>query len=115
MNMQKEIDPETQKIQNMQRDVANFVKGDVWKRVKRNLLQKLSNLDSVKNIRNDDSGKERTPEDIVKQIEIRGLVIDLILGWLDEIDGEANQGEGNREILDEVRKDDYIIPFEEEE
>ena len=110
--MQKVIDPETQKIQNMQRDVANFVNGDTWKRIKRNLLQKLSNLDSVKTIRKDESGKERTPEDILKQIEVRSLVIDIILSWIDEIEGEANQGEGNKEILDKVRKEDYIINFE---
>ena len=99
----------------MQNDVANLVKGDTWKRIKRNLLQKLSNLDSVKTIRKDDAGNKRSPDEIMNQIEVRSLVIDIILDWLDEIEGDANQGESNKDALKEVQKDDYIIDLEAKE
>ena len=103
----KEIDTETQKVQNEGEKAHYLTKNEDWNWAKRKLLQKVSNLDSIKTL------KEK--EHINQEIKVRKIVIDIILEWLDEIEGIAQQhGEQspNKLKLNEVQSEDYIKQLE---
>lgn len=103
----KEIDTETQKVQNEGEKAHYLTKNEDWNWAKRKLLQKVSNLDSIKTL------KEK--ENIIQEIKVRKIVIDVILEWLDEIEGIAQQhGEQspNKLKLNEVQSEDYIKQLE---
>lgn len=87
-----------------------LIKSDDWKWAKRKLLQKLSNLDSVKTL--------KETEDVGLEIRSRKQTIALILDWLDEIEGVAQQhGEQspNKIALEQAEEEDYIHENNDEE
>lgn len=105
--MPEELDSETKKILEEGEKAMYFVKGEDWQWAKRKLLQKLSNLDSVKTL------KEKG--NILVEIKARKMTIDMIIEWLDEIEGVAQQHlEQNKEILKKTETEDYIRNLEEE-
>ena len=105
--MVKEIDKETQKVYKEGEKAYYLVKSEDWQWAKKKLLRKLSNLDSVRTL--------NKKEDLNQQIKVRNLAIDMILEWLDEIEGTAQQhSEQNKELLKKVEEEDYILNTEEE-
>lgn len=97
----KEMDKETQRVFREGEKAMYLVKSEDWQWAKRKLLQKLSNLDSVKTL------KEKG--NIAQEIKVRKLVIDMILEWLDEIEGIAQQHlEQNKKLLEKTEEEDYI-------
>lgn len=106
--MTEETDKETQEVFKEGETALYLVKNPDWQWAKRRLLQKLSNLDSVKTI------KEKG--DILLEIKARKMTIDMVLEWLDEIEGVAEQhGEQNKDLLGDVAKEDYLRSREEED
>lgn len=99
--MPKETDPETQKVFEEGEKAMYLTKSEDWKWAKRKLLQKLSNLDSVKTL------KEKG--NVALEIKARKQTIDIILEWLDEIEGVAEQHlEQNKDLLEKYEQEDYI-------
>jgi len=99
--MPEEMDPETQKVFNEGEKAHYLTKGEDWNWAKRKLLQKLSNLDSVKTL------KEKG--NILQEVKVRQMTINIILEWLDEIEGVAQQhAEQNKKLLEKVEEEDYI-------
>ncbi len=100
-----EEDKETQKVFKEGETAMYLTKSGEWKWAKRKLLQKLSNLDSVKTLKK---------ENVVQEIKVRQMTINIILEWLDEIEGTAQQHlEQNKELLEKVEEEDYIRVEEE--
>lgn len=96
-----ETDPETQRVFKEGEKAYYLVRSEDWKWAKRKLLQKLSNLDSVKTLKE----KGNIPE----EIKVRKRVIDIIIEWLDDIEGIAEQHlEQNKDLLEKVEEEDYI-------
>lgn len=107
--MAKNNDKETQKVYNEGEKAYYLTKTDDWDWAKKKLLQKLSNLDSVKTLKEEN-------KDIALEIRSRKQTIDIILEWLDEIEGVAQQHiQQNKELLEDVEKEDYINNQEEGE
>lgn len=109
--MAEEIDKETQEVLKEGETASFLAKNDDWKWAKKKLLQKLSNLDSVRTL-------EKTIEkkgDVGLEIKARNMTIKMILEWLDEIEGIAEQYEENKKLLEDVQKEDYIREEKEED
>lgn len=106
------LDKETQEVLK-EGEKANFlINNNDWRWAKTKLLQKLSNLDSVRTLAKITENKE----DIAVEIKARNMTIKMILEWLDEIEGIAKQHEANKKLLGDVQKEDYSIKeFVEEE
>jgi len=108
--MPKELDKETQQVYKEGEKAHYLVKNEDWQWAKRKLLQRLSNLDSVRTLKR----KGSDPETIIRELEVRELAIEMILDWLDEIEGIAQQhGEQNKKLLEKVEQEDYILNKEE--
>jgi len=103
--MVKEEDKETQRVHEEGEKAHYLTQNEDWKWAKKKLLQRVSNLDSVKTLK---IGKG---EDTVLDIKVRKLVIDMVVDWLDDIEGIAQQHREqgpNRRELKKVQEEDYI-------
>lgn len=99
--MSEELDPETQRVFKEGEKAHYLTKSEDWNWAKRKLLQKLSNLDSVKTL--------KKKGNILQEVKVRQMTIKLVLEWLDEIEGIAEQhAEQNRKLLEKVEEDDYL-------
>ena len=85
-----------------------FVKGENWQRAKRILLSKLADLDSVSVLREKAKGDTNK---LLLDIEAKSEAINLILEWIGDIEGKAEQSETNREIMNRNRKEEIIREF----
>jgi len=106
--MTKELDKDTQKIQQEGEKANGLMRGENWEWAKRKLLQKLSNIDNVKTL--------DLKKDLKQQIEVRKMVIDMILEWISDIEGinQQHSEQSPRKLLEKVEEDDYILNTEEE-
>lgn len=75
--------------------IYDFVSSDGWKYVKGQMLDTISDLQSIMNIESID------PEAVSREIQVRKNVIDILKEWLESIEGQANQYELNEFSLDE--------------
>lgn len=105
----KEI-KEEEKIQQEGERASFLVKSEDWQWAKKKLLQRVSNLDSVNTIKEEG--------DVGLEIKARKQTIAIIIDWLDDIEGIAQQHREqspNKMKLKEVEEEDYIHENPEEE
>ena len=101
--MTDQEEKEEQKIESEGEKAHYLIKSDEWKWAKRKLLHKLSNLDSVKTL--------KETEDVGLEIRSRKQTIAIILDWLDDIEGVAQQHREqspNKTALKETEEEDYL-------
>lgn len=97
------IDKDTTKLNQEGEETVNFISSEGWRLAKRKLLERVSNLDTIRGL------KGKTAEEKIIDIKVRGMVIDMILEWIDEIEGASEmQKEQTRKVLAEIRDEDYI-------
>lgn len=109
--MAEGLDIETQEVFKEGEKAHFLIKGKDWQWAKRKLLQNLSNLDSVRTLEKilKDKG------DVALEIKARTMTIKMVLEWLDEIEGIAEQHKGNKEAFEDIQKEDYNIRETEED
>lgn len=96
------MDSETEKMLSRGREMIDVVNHHGWKAVKEMLLEKVMELADVQNI-----DTTKTPTSIAQEIKVNNKVIKIILAWLQEVEGAANQqryaddtlGKFKREII----------------
>lgn len=77
-----------------------FVEGEGWQRAKNLLIQKLSVIDSLTQLPEDG--------DLIHELKARQGAILLVLEWIKEVEGKAQQSMNNNELMVEQRKDDMV-------
>lgn len=85
------MDNETQKIISDGEVTADYVKAKGWKKVKQKFTEKILDLQSIKNL-----DVDATAENIIHDIKVRNSVVEVLMEIIQEIEGEAEQYEGNR-------------------
>lgn len=99
------LDKETTETLSKQQTVSDFVQSDGWSYVRAKLIDKIMDLQSIKNI---DSS---SPENAVLDLKVKNACVDILIEWLKEIEGEAAQGSYNLETMRESQKDEIIKRF----
>lgn len=98
--MNPNIDPQTQKVLKDGEILANLVDSDGWKMAKKRLCDSLLTVMDIMTLEKKD--------DIVQEIGARQLAVQLVMNWISEIEGTANQHTSNVELLKTMLKEDYI-------
>jgi len=94
--MKETLDKDTQKVLNEGERLKSLVENTGWELAKAKLTEKILDLQSIKNL----SGV--TPEEVVSEIKARNTAVDILMEWLKEIEGSAEQYAGNKVILEET-------------
>ena len=100
------INPEEKKYIQENKSVYRFVKSRGWKICKDKLMKQIEDLQSVMNV----DGK--SAEEVFIDIKVRKLVVEELVGWLNSIENQATQFEGNIISPDETDESPYDIEEE---
>ena len=99
------INKETGDVLSKGQKIANFVNSDDWIMIKGTLLTKLIDFDSIKSIELD----KKTPTELGEEIRTRKAVVDVVLDWIKDIEGSADQYKKNAEALYNNNDENGII------
>jgi len=101
-------DLETKKILADGDAINSLVRSDGWILAKQKLIDYITGLDSISNI-----DPALPPEKQIREIEINRKVIQVILDWLREVEGEAQGSATQKELLDVNRGQKFIYQIPE--
>ena len=101
------LDKETQDIMKQSQQIADFVHSDDWKVVKATLFSELGKVNSLTNIPMILKGQELTNE-----VEVRRLAVQMIMQWISDVEGTADNNENLKRSLLETEKDVIISQFD---
>jgi Mor family transcriptional regulator len=98
-------DQETAKVLAKGSKLRDFVKSESWVDVKSQLTEKLVELADITTLSDVD------PTQILQEIKTRKLAINLVMGWVREIEGQANQHEANEQAFRTIKEESVTIHF----
>lgn len=105
--LDREKKEETGKILSEGERVSNFVKSNDWGFIKDKLMKKILDYDSVNGI----DLEKKSDNDLANELRTRRGVIDVVMGWLREIEGIAEQHDNHTELLQSRTNNGYIKRF----
>jgi len=100
-----QIDQETAKELGKGKQTSLFVKSEAWAAAKDKLTQKLVELADITTLTDGD------PTAMLQDIKTRKLAINIVMGWVREIEGEANQYDANEQAFRKVKEESIIVTF----
>lgn len=86
------MDAETQEVFMEGEAISDFVKTKAWKIIKAKISDKMLDLQSVMNV------KHTGPTDMAREVIARQLAVDYLYEILKEIEGIAQQHDGNKAL-----------------
>lgn len=84
--------------------LQGFVHSEGWKWAKDRLTEKLMDLQSIMNM--DDS----SPENVILDLKARRMAVELLMSWLRQLEGRADQHQGNKG-LSHREEDETIVEY----
>lgn len=99
------LDKETAEVLKQGKKVSDFVKSEAWADVKGKLTAKLVDLADITTL------GEADPLLLLQEIKTRKLAINLVIGWVREIEGNANQHEANEQTFKAIKEESVTIHF----
>src|SRR4051812_10539068 len=100
------LDSETQQVLLEGDKIIDFVKSEGWQNARRKLYTKLITVDSISSIPDQMDAAAQLDE-----MRIRRGAISLVLDWIKEIEGSAQQAQNNKHSLTEIRQESIIEYF----
>ena len=98
---------ETAKILSDGQKIEDFVKSDGWKLARKMLYDKLITLDSIASV----PKTGLTDEQKLREYDVREGVVAIILEWIKEVEGSAEQNQSNKDLMKDIRKESIIQYF----
>lgn len=95
------MDLETRKQYTQGEIIKNLVKGEGWLEAKRQLLELIADMNSVENI-------DLEKGNIALDVGARQLATKMMLGWIQEIEGQAEQHRASEQAYSKIADDEYI-------
>lgn len=95
---------ETEKIIEQSDIMKRFVESEGWIAAKMLLMKKIATLDSISSI------PTHNPSEMVNEMMYRSGAISLVIEWMKEVEGVAQQGDYLRDI-ERVKEEEIIRNF----
>lgn len=96
------VDRETKAVQTEGQLMRLLIEGDSWPLAKGKLMSKVLDLQSIRNI---DDKQDATA--VVMDIRARNTAAEILIEWLREVEGIADQHKSNTPLIKE--EEDYVI------
>lgn len=97
------LDKETGKLLERGTKLKEFVKSDAWGEIKTELTNKLVMLADIMALEDQD------PMAMLQEIKVRKLAINLVIGWVREIEGQVSQHEANEKAFKLIKEESVMI------
>lgn len=104
----QQLDKGTRILLREQRKVEEWVASEAWQVVKKKLLEKLVAIDSVRRLPIEQQNFDQIGRDAVT----RQGAVELVLEWINDVEGIAKQSKHNRNAMEQVRNEEIIQNFE---
>lgn len=98
--MDDKFDKETAQIIRNEKNIADLCRHEAWPLLKQKFIEKIMELQSVRNIRVD------LPEKMAIEMQGRLFAIDVLMEWMNDIEGTALN---SNTVSNEIKRDSYII------
>lgn len=99
------LDKETSEILQKGAKLKEFTKSDAWGDIKGQLTSKLVELADITTL------SEADPMAMLQEIKVRKLAINLVMGWVREVEGQVSQHEANESAFRIIKEESVIIQF----
>lgn len=99
------LDKETGEVMTRGTKLKEMVRSEAWADAKSELTNRLVSLADLTTIDDQDALK------LLQEIKVRKLAINLVMGWVREIEGQANQYEANEEAFRAIKEESVILQF----
>lgn len=103
--MKQAMDKETSQVLQQGQAILDLVKSPGWQDVKNKLVEKIMTLGDITMVETE--GK--SAEQVMMDFKVRKQVIDVLVGWVKEVEGDANQFISNQQMLQEIKKTSVYI------
>ena len=97
---------ETQKILQEGEELYQLVRGEGWAAAKRKLVDRLRDAGSIFSI------TETDPQAAFQKLAAQQIAVELVMGWLEDVEGSAADWKNNQEQYNDLLRDDPIVEFE---
>ena len=101
MAKRKELDKETQKVESIGNAIKELVGSTGWAEARRRLIRKATELQLIGNI----DIQNATGTDLVSLIAAKTTAARILLEWLRDIEGTAEQHDANKELITQTAED----------
>ncbi len=91
----KETDKETAKIEEIGQAVKDLVGSSGWGEARRRLLKKVAQLKNISNLTDISD-----PSTIMQVIAAKNTAADILVAWLRDVEGTAEQHDGNAALIE---------------
>lgn len=98
-----QLDKETGEIMQRGTKLRDFVKSDAWGMIKGELTNKLIALADITTL------EEVDPLKMLQDIQVRKQAINLVMGWVREVEGSVSQHEANEEAFKKIKEETVIL------
>lgn len=102
--MNKELDKDTQKIDSEGKALEGLIQHEGWALAKAKLISRVANLLSIDQV----DIMNTTPDMIIAAITAKKTASTILLDWIKEVEGTANQHKGNAELIEQTVSD-FVI------
>lgn len=101
-----ELDQETARAMALNIELRRMTESDGWKVAKGMLLERIAILDSVSSL-----PEELSFEETGKQAKYRSHAIDLMKGWLNDIDARVEQSNQQQDVILELQETTIVRQY----
>ena len=85
--------------------LKEFTKSEAWGSIKSQLTDKLVSLADITTLLDTD------PLVLLQEIKVRKLAINLVIGWVREVEGQVSQHEANESAFQAIKEESVFIQF----
>jgi hypothetical protein len=100
-------DAETRIVYDEGEHISSLVSSEGWKLAKRALSSRILEIGNILSI--------SKTENAVQELGARQIAIQLVLDWLRDIEGAANQHKSNKDIYADLQREEYVRVVQTEE
>lgn len=101
-------DRETMEVLEHGKRVQELVSSELWKLAKDELFKIVSEISTIEKIPNIESMND---EALAKEIRIRNGSISIVMQWIRQLEGTANQYQNNKRAIEKVNLDEIVRTF----
>lgn len=93
-----QLDTETAAVEAVGKSIKDLVGSSGWAEARKRLVRKVAELKMISGI----DIQQATPETIIQVIASKNVAADILMAWLRDVEGTAEQHEGNQNLITEA-------------
>jgi hypothetical protein len=106
--MTKKLDSATKIVLSDGEKIEALVRSDAWALVKQKLNERIVQIGNIMTLGRDEQGKPTNVENLIAELGARQMVVEIILDWLRDVEGTAEQHRSHHDQMAEVMGESHL-------